>query len=142
MSPAEFKQIKNKIKARQPVIMAAMANNAVNHFVKSFDDQGFTDENRIGWVRRESRRDDNARAILTKSGRLKRSIRVKSVNADKAVIGTGGVPYARIHNEGLDGLAWGRHRFKMPKRQFIGRSRKLNRINKQLIVNEVKRLFK
>ncbi|MDX2304625.1 MAG: phage virion morphogenesis protein [Microscillaceae bacterium] len=40
------------------------------------------------------------RAILTKTGRLRRSIRVIKKTADSVVIGTD-VPYAEAHNEGL-----------------------------------------
>jgi len=51
------------------------------------------------WVKRKER---PGRAILVDSGRLRRSIRVVSVSAERVVIGTD-VPYARAHNEGFEG---------------------------------------
>ena len=142
MTPADFKQIKFRIKARQAPIMAEMANNAVNHFVKSFDNGGFTDGHLQPWPDRKWSKDNFGRALLIKSGTLKRGIRVKSVNSTLAVIGTGGIRYAAIHNYGLRGLAWGKYPFQMPKRQYIGKSTQLNKINLELIKKEVKKLFR
>jgi phage gpG-like protein len=45
------------------------------------------------------------------------------------VIGTSGIKYADIHNRGLRGKAFGKYPFNMPKREFIGKSRELNRKN-------------
>jgi hypothetical protein len=48
------------------------------------------------------------------------------------------IPYGRIHNEGLQGKAWGKHTFKMPKRQYMptdseGPNKKiLDRIRKKI----------
>jgi phage gpG-like protein len=58
------------------------------------------------WKRRKSdngvNRKGKGRAILVKSGRLKRSIRVTEASATRVVIGSD-VPYAQIHNEGFNG---------------------------------------
>jgi phage gpG-like protein len=119
--------------------LAIAARDAVLHFKKSFDDEGFTDEGYSRWEKRKnySRRGKSGsgspirsvkkyRKILTLTGKLKRSITIKLFSATKALIGTDS-PYAAIHNQGLMGKAWGKHSFKMPKRQFIGNSRKLER---------------
>lgn len=110
-----------------------MGTDAKNHFVKSFRNQGFEDETIQKWQprKRKSYRtrngrvvDDTNRAILVKTGDLRRSIRVISRSYRTIVLGSD-LPYAQIHNDGLNGLAYGKHPFKMPKRQFIGHSKKL-----------------
>lgn len=115
--------------------VTTMGVEAKNHFVGSFRNQGFTDNTLRRWKPRKreisgfgvSKRHGGSRAILVKSGDLRRSIRIVNKTINKVVIGSD-LPYAQIHNDGLYGMAWGKHRFKMPKRQFIGHSRKL--INK------------
>ena len=44
-----------------------------------------------------------------------------TVNGRQVVVGVdlNVIPYGQIHNEGLQGKAWGKHTFKMPKRQYI-----------------------
>lgn len=68
-------------------------NEAKNHFVDSFRKQGWDGEN---WQdRKYPDKNTKRRAILVKTGRLKRSIKVSS----NGVVSTD-VPYAEIHNEG------------------------------------------
>jgi len=74
------------------------------------------------------------------AGRLSRSIRSKRFGSLSAKIYTD-VPYARIHNDGLMGKAWGKHSFKMPKRQFIGYSGKLNRQIIAFLDKNIKKQF-
>lgn len=72
----------------------------VEFFKESFRQQGWWDRNKEKWAARKSRKRQNkGRAILVKSGRLRRSIRVIQVVQSKVIVGTD-VPYARIHNEG------------------------------------------
>jgi phage gpG-like protein len=78
---------------------------AVNFFKNSFRNQGWTDRSLEAWKPRKklsNRRSDN-RAILVKSGALKRSIRVDRYRGGKnsgAVTIVSEMPYAKIHNEG------------------------------------------
>jgi phage gpG-like protein len=111
-------------------------NDAVAHFKKSFDNQGFTDESLTTWKPRKGQIRGlganvrgglpNTKKTLTKTGALKKSIRVVSTNGLKVRIESA-LAYSAIHNEGLRGNAWGRHPFKMPKREFMGNSRLLER---------------
>jgi len=106
---AKFEQFKQNA----PLIVA---NMAMNHFLEGFRKGGFmTDASSSGWQRRK--KEDKGRAILVKSGDLRDSIHKKVVNFNAIVIATKQVPYARRHNEGLK---------KMPKREFMGKSKKLN----------------
>jgi len=122
-----------------------MGTDAKNHFVKSFRNQGFEDETIQKWQprKRKSYRtrngrvvDDTNRAILVKTGDLRRSIKVISKRYHSITLGSD-LPYAQIHNDGLMGMAYGKYPFKMPKRQFIGHSRKLidqlrNKLDKRI----------
>lgn len=120
------------------------------HFRQNFDKQGFDDNFVRKWkARKKNGKKDKGRAILVKSGRLKRSIRVRRANQSEVVIGTA-VPYARIHNEGgiiyrkAHGRKTGKIReyngkkykvkkhvrgadYKMPQRRYMGNSANLNK---------------
>jgi phage gpG-like protein len=122
----------NNLKGTLPTLLG---NDAVNFFKNSFRKQGWEDEGMQRWkprkgevnagISRVSKKSGSGRAILVKSGDLKKSIIVELANWRKIRI-TSNLPYAAIHNEGLKGSAWGKHPFQMPKRKFMGRSRKLH----------------
>jgi phage gpG-like protein len=162
---AEHKKILKFIETFKPQLnkmVEAAGVLAVNHFTKSFSDGGFTDESWTPWKRRkikDSRRgrqfswhrhagtDEEEgkrfkvkevdvrsvknRAILVKSGRLRRSLRSRRLGNLAVKIMTD-VPYARRHNDGLN---------KMPKRQFIGYSGKLNRQIIAFLDKNIKKQF-
>lgn len=130
--------------------ITVMGTDAKNHFVKSFRNQGFEDQTIQKWQprKRKSYRtrngrvvDDTNRAILVKTGDLRRSIKIVSKNYRSIVLGSD-LPYAQIHNDGLNGKAWGKYPFKMPKRQFIGHSRKLIEQLKLKLDKRVKNAFR
>lgn len=88
----------------------------------SFEKESYQGETSSKWKPRKDDIDGNKRksqrgAILIASGALRRSIIVEAGNG-KVVVGTNS-KYAQIHNEGLEGKAFGKHKFKMPKRQFM-----------------------
>lgn len=112
-----------------------MGTDAKNHFVRSFRNQGFEDASIEKWQPRKGeimssgiakvrKKDKSSRAILVKTGDLRRSIKVLNKSYRSITLGSD-LPYAQIHNDGLYGNAYGKYRFKMPKRQFIGHSKKL-----------------
>ena len=115
--------------------VVVMGTDAKNHFVRSFRNQGFEDASIEKWQPRKGeimssgiakvrKKDKSSRAILVKTGDLRRSIRVINKSYRSITLGSD-LPYAQIHNDGLYGNAYGKYRFKMPKRQFIGHSKKL-----------------
>lgn len=126
---AEHKKILKAIQILKPQlekVVDAMGVLAVNHYTTSFRNQGFTDESLQAWKprKRTERSRMGNRAILVKSGRLRRSIRSKRFGVFSIKIYTD-IPYASVHNNGeRSGRGKG---FKMPKRQFIGYSGVLNR---------------
>lgn len=78
-----------------------IGRDAVNFFVDNFRRQGFLGARLEPWKKRRAR-NRAGRAILVKSGRLRRSIRITKIQAGTIVVGTD-VPYARAHNEGFRG---------------------------------------
>jgi phage gpG-like protein len=118
------RQIRDKVRALKRTIPKATATMAVEWFRESFRKQGFTDRSFKKWKKRKVR--DDGRAILVKDGRLKRSIIKERVEFRQTKI-VSNLPYSAIHNEGLEGKAWGKHPFKMPERKFMGESQKLER---------------
>lgn len=140
---AEHKKILKDIQAFKPQLekaVDAMGVLAANHFTTSFRNQGFTDETNRRWQprKRTERSRLGNRAILVKSGRLRRSIRTKRFGLLAVKILTD-VSYASVHNNGERS---GRGRgFKMPKRQFIGYSGVLNRKIISKLDVTIKRIF-
>lgn len=129
----EAKKIIEDMKKSEKAIIEmvdTMGNYAINHFKQSFRDEGFTDEGLEKWQQRK--RSDRGRyaekagnrAILTKTGKLRRSLVAKKLGRYAVRINSN-LPYANVHNEGLrSGRGKG---FVMKKRQFVGYSGRLNR---------------
>lgn len=116
-----------------------IGNEAKNFFVASFRKQGFENRSVEHWKPRKKEDNRKGRAILVDSGDLRRSIIREPVNKSqlKVKISTD-LPYAKIHNEGGTMKNGG----KMPKRQFMGDSYKLNELCKKIIVSQLDKIFK
>lgn len=126
-----LKQLKNTL----PILVA---NEAKNFFQASFRNQGFTDTGLQKWQRRKSIRNDKGRAILVDTGDLRNSIRVRIATFNKIVI-TSDLPYSAVHNYGKrSGRGKG---FTMPKRQFMGKSKKLDTIIVKLIKKQINKVI-
>lgn len=126
-----------------PVMVNDMGQIALNHFTNSFRDQGFTDEVKQAWQprKRVRGRNDEGRAILVKTGNLRR-LRKQNVGKYKARIlpNQAAKSYASVHNNGERS---GRGRgFKMPKRQFMGYSGQMDRKIREKIRKRIKNIFK
>lgn len=140
---AEFK----KVKSTAPRIIG---NDAKNHFLEGFRKGGrMTDDSRSGWIaRRQGTPNSGGRALLVKSGALRRSIGVKMATWERIIVASIGVKYANIHNEGgtikitekMKRFFWAKYyqteevfwkglalakSFYIPKREFIGDSKVL-----------------
>jgi phage gpG-like protein len=77
-----------------------VGNMAVNFYKDSFKRQGYIESTSIKrWDKRKNNTKGKGRAILVKTGRLRRSIRIIRSGLGFVVVGSD-VPYARIHNEG------------------------------------------
>lgn len=118
-----------------------LPNTALNHFLEGFEQGGYqTDASQSGWPKRKRMKEmkkrgervpgqvrsvTRDRALLVKTGTLRRSLKVTDSSPNLMRVASRGVRYASIHNFGLLGKAWGKWPFKMPKREFVGKSKEL-----------------
>lgn len=144
-----MKGLEQKARKALENAVVEVGNTAKNFFVENFRKQGFDDKTVQRWkprkrttYRNKSGRivNDTTRAILVKTGDLRRSIiRVPNRSALNVKIQTDLI-YAKVHN---DGLRAGRGKgFIMPKRQFIGDSYNLNEKVKAVLVKRLDKVFK
>jgi hypothetical protein len=122
-------------KKRLPIAIGALAKA---HYLKSFREEGFTDNVYSPWKGRSTknksdRRNKARRGLLVDRGHLRRSIRVVRATWNKVEVGSTGIKYAKFNNRGEG---------RQPKRQFVGSSRELNRIILTRIRRETKNIFK
>lgn len=91
--PAQYKDFKKRL----PRFIGTLA---VNFFKENFTRQGFADDPFLRWkTRKVYLKEKSTRAILIKTGALRRSIRI--IQASTAAVSVGSMlPYAQIHNEG------------------------------------------
>lgn len=162
--------IMNRLTAVYDGLPNLAATEAVNFTKERFRAQNWVDTTTIPWKKRKRpkkrSRSDN-RAILVKSGRLRRSPRKKVATRDYAIIAID-VPYAQIHNDGgkvkgtvnvktHDRKSHRRRRndrtetvaahtvnahsrrvnFKVPQRRFIGQSAVLNTRIQRVLTAEI-----
>jgi phage gpG-like protein len=137
------KTIKHMVVARNEM-RTQLKDVALKHYKKSFSDEGFTDKSFWHWtpLKRPRRGRYAGSKILTNTGKLKNSIRTTS-NSNKEgfyVNFKSSLKYAKIHNEGLMGKAYG-HPFKMPKRMFMGYSTQLDKRLQRIFDKGIKKAF-
>ena len=133
----DLRPLINGFKTQRKALPAKLGNIAVKFFQDNFRREGFLDNSINKWKRRKYKPRGKSKGQLQVSGRLKRSIKRLSTTFGRIAIGTRGVPYASIHNEGLNGVAFGKYPFKMPKREFVGDSAKLEKLLKKRISKEI-----
>jgi len=134
------------VKQQKRKIPKLIANEAVNHYTLNFTRGGFKNKVTVPWRPRKhyNAETDAGRGVLIGSKSLKkrgsgkslsRSIVKKRVTMKSVLVGSN-VKYAPVHNYGLMS---GRKAapFKMPKRQFIGRSTYLNTKIRKLILRRM-----
>lgn len=88
-----FKELKRQWQKDKPRLLREMGEFVVNDTINNFKEKSFEG---VKWAPRKDR--TNRRALLVKSGALRRSVRAQ-VLGDKVKISTD-LPYAQIHNEG------------------------------------------
>ena len=91
-----------ELKATYTKLPNEIAAIAVNFSKERFRDQAWLDETKERWKPRKKPRkggQKRSQTLLVDTGRLKKSIRKISADANRVVIGTD-VPYAYIHNYG------------------------------------------
>lgn len=105
---------------------------AVNFYTQNFRKQGFDDNGVNPWKQRKRVRvRDTGRALLVKTGALRRSL-IKRKAGRLAVYIISPLAYASIQNEGGRGIT---------PRPFVGDSKKLNDIILKKIDQRIQRAF-
>lgn len=158
--------LKNKIAAvrkLQQQLPTQLGLKAVVFFKDNFRAGGFVNNGVDKWKPRKAK---NKRAVLVKSGALKKSIRVLSTGTNSVIVGST-LPYAAIHNDGgkiqqkvtqkqrgyflaqyekTKNAMWLRMaqsaelNIELPKRKFIGESRELTKQMKKFIIDKLKKI--
>lgn len=77
--------------------------------------------------------------ILKQSGNLKRSIRYEPTATGAKIVSD--APYARVHQFGLDARIYGKKKFKMTPRPFMGKSKVLKKNIEDKIKLEIKKII-
>lgn len=126
-----LKRADRHLKQNVPKIIGERARR---FFELSFKKEGFTDTGFSKWKKRkrENKR-SRGKKILSRSGFLKNSIRRTKTTSKQIRISSVGVVYANVHNQG---------RGKMPKRQFMGNSRTLEKGLQKRIEFEIRKFIK
>lgn len=148
MTPQEFEQhLRRHKEALGRLITRTLpvkaGTIAVQHFRDNFRQEGFVDSSLQPWKPSKRKSDpknpDNAyKTLHSRREHLSRSIQ-KKVAPGVATVYTD-VPYAAAHNEGTN-RAGRNHRVKIPKRQFIGRSKRLEDKVRDMIDREVRKVI-
>lgn len=135
-----FKDIKTNFIIAKRKIPLRLANDIQRHFLKGFRrGGGSTDASIGGWKPRKhsrsarERKRSVGRALLVRSGKMRSDIKKRKISFNKTIVGTRSIPYAGYINEGTS---------KMPKREFIGNSRVLERQIEQKLLKEFDKVFK
>lgn len=130
----KIKQAIKEFKVELNNMVEIMGTDATSHFKDSFVNEGFTNDSLTKWPKRKRvDRKRPGRAVLTDRGVLKRSLRYLKKGKYSVEMHTNkSLPYARRHNEGLDG---------MPKRQFVGYSGALNKRLREKFDKRIRRIF-
>ena len=97
------KILQRKLQKALNSLPTVLVNEAVNWTKDNFSRQGFPTESFQSWPPRKDNKKSAGRAILVKTGRLKRSVRMISTGPLRATFGTE-VPYARAQNDGFHGM--------------------------------------
>jgi phage gpG-like protein len=123
---ADFVKLKN-------TLMRSIANNSLTFFkVKNFDAESFIDTPiSKKWAPRKSKKDDEGRRLLVKTGRGRQSINIKQISPNKALI-VADAPYMKFHNDGAKYL---------PQRKFMGQSNKLDKESIEIINKKIRQIL-
>lgn len=138
---------------RSQAVKDIVGTEAVAHFKRSFEDEGFTDETLNPWKEVERRKPESpwfghsaqtwkfslertsAPILNGETGLLKNSIRYTYLPDGVRV--SNSAPYAAVHQYGQPAKIYGKKPFTMPARPFIGRSKVLMRKIEEKIYSKI-----
>lgn len=143
---------------RSSQLKDTVGREAVEHFKRSFDEEGFTDENLNPWKEVERRKPESpwfghsgqmrkfslertsAPILSGETGLLKSSIRYTYLPDGVRI--SNSAPYAAVHQYGLPAKIYGKKQFTMTPRPFIGKSKVLKRNIEDKIKREILEIMK
>jgi len=134
--PINIKRQADEFRRKKITLLRTIGNNGVTMFkVNNFEAQGFIDSGLSRW--KPKQKPDGRKTLRGKTLHL-RNLIFYEVSRNGIEFGSNarsddGYNYPKAHNEGLDG---------MPKRQFMGESAALNKINGKSIGKFIKNIFK
>ena len=139
MDKFNFDTIIKKLESKKSSLPKILANSTKKFFLASWEKQGWDDNGITKWAPRKKNKKAIGRAVLVKSGALRRAVNasLKSATFDSIKFGVD-LPYAQIHNDGLP-MKNGK---RMPKRKYMGDSASLRKIQKGDIHKEIDKIFK
>ncbi|MBR8713030.1 phage virion morphogenesis protein [Porphyromonas levii] len=135
-----------------------MAGIAIEHFRESFRNEGFADEQLNPWAEVERRKPESswyghsgqtgrfslarttAKILSGETGHLSNAFSYARTKEGIVVRNT--APYARVHQYGLKAKVYGKKEFAMPKRPFMGASKRMAQEIRQEVINDIKELLK
>jgi phage gpG-like protein len=137
-----FRRLQRSLpKLKRDLGQMVIAVEAENFHAENFRKEGFTDTSFQPWPKRKKQEPGGRRALLVKTGALKGHA-LKGRVRNGAVDFVFPMEYMKVHNEG--GRAGRGRGFKMPKRQFVGKSaeleRRIERKGRQLITHHLNRI--
>lgn len=101
-NPIDLHRQRMALKQMLLTLPMTVGDLAVQFYKARFRAEGWYDATFVKWAVRSAKAKRNkGRAILTNTGRLRRSIRIAKLTQSSVTIGTD-VPYARVHNEGFN----------------------------------------
>lgn len=110
-SADQFAKIQERLAGTLRTLPEIIGNEVVNFALNSFDQQAWSGESQQVWKKRKNptkwgKADETDRALLVKTGKLKRSIRITRIQENRVFVGAGGadIPYAKVHNYGFKGI--------------------------------------
>lgn len=99
--PHPFSELARRYRELRKKLPKQISVIAAGHFKDNFRRQGYLELGSVvPWPKRKKKQKGSRRAILVKSGRLRRGIRAEGFNYTYAKV-INGVPYAAAHNTGM-----------------------------------------
>ena len=101
MNKFNFDTIIKKLESKKSSLPKILANSTKKFFLASWEKQGWDDNGITKWAPRKKNKKAIGRAVLVKSGALRRAVNasLKSATFDSIKFSVD-LPYAQIHNEG------------------------------------------
>lgn len=136
-------EVAKKFTAIKPKLMTDLEAISTTFFINSWRIQGWDNGQVEKWKEvqrrtpgtaayKSAKKSSRTRAILVKSGTLRRGFKTRIKRMDMLQI-INSVPYAKFHNEG---------ELRIPQRQFMGHSPTLGRMQQKSINKHIKMCFK